>query len=119
MKTTLNLIKNECANYLGDNFCKIKNYCCLQDKSCNFFNSSEPFPRCTYFETSVLPMDKELEFQYNKERNLSTLNLQKTCKQCLKSFIPKSSKQKFCDECIENRRKEQSRLRMQTKRKVS
>lgn len=121
--TIIGLIRNECSNYFPDSSGsgRIKNYCCLKDKSCNFFNPDEPeqLPRCSYFEKSVLPLNKELEFKYKKERKLNTLNSQRYCKQCLESFIPKSNKQKFCDKCITIRRKEKSRLRMQAKRKAS
>ena len=111
------LIKSDCANYFPDSGGKgtIKNYCCLIDKTCIYFGDSG---RCNYFETSVLPLNPELEFKYKSTQGMNVLTLQKSCKQCLNMFIPKSNKQKYCDDCIEVRRREQSKLRMRSKRKV-
>lgn len=108
------LIKSECANYFTDSGGKgeIKNYCCLIDKQCVFY-SEEKNPRCKYFEQSVLPLNPELEFKYRKERKLSTLQIQKTCKQCLQSFIPKKQNEKYCEDCKLQRKKEQTKLSVQ------
>lgn len=113
------LIKKECANYFldsGGGQPKIKNYCCLDDTSCLYYSEEEK-PSCIYFENSVLPLEPELQFNYRKEFQLEHRSLQKTCKQCGKLFIPKSKKQKYCEECITVRRKEQNRKSIELRRK--
>jgi hypothetical protein len=114
----IKLIKHECANYFPDSggSGSIKNYCCITDRNCIYFDDDSG--RCNYFESSVLPLDPELQFKYREERRLSNQDLQKICKQCREPFTPKSRKQKYCDNCIEIRRKEQSKLRMRLKRKA-
>lgn len=114
------LISKECANYFPDSGAsgKIKDYCCYKDKTCVFFESNELSVRCKYFENAVLSLNPDLQFQYRKERQLGTIELMRTCKRCLQSFAG-NAKQKYCEDCITIRRREQSRLRMQKKRKAS
>lgn len=62
MKTTLQLIKEQCANYdvaMND----IKNHCCIrEDCQCVYYHDENA--RCPYFEKSVLGIDKQLEAVY-------------------------------------------------------
>jgi hypothetical protein len=116
--TIQTLIRNKCANYFPDSGGKgkIKNYCCLLDKSCTFF-LDEKLSQCKYFEKGVLPLEPDLEFKYKKERKLSTLELIRTCKRCLQPFAG-SKKEKYCRDCKNIRNKETAKLRMQKMRKV-
>lgn len=62
---------NECASH-SRTLNGISNYCCLEatpDFQCVFFTSKEKFPRCRYFEQSVLPLDPALEAVYYQERD--------------------------------------------------
>ena len=113
--TVLSLIKSECANYFPIQS-SIKNYCCLTDKPCMYFLENKP--SCKYFEESVLPIKKDLEYKYKEERKLSVLNLQVSCKGCAEFFIRKSKKEKFCDKCKQARKKQQKKLYMQKIRKA-
>lgn len=105
MKTEKQLITAECANYFRE-MNGITNYCCLGN-GCVFFGEEEK-PRCKYFETSVLPLDTDLEFRYRKERMLSTFNLIKSCKRCLEPFAG-NNKEKYCKGCKVERKREQKK----------
>jgi len=113
--TLLSLIRNECANHFSIQ-CSIKNYCCLTDKTCVFFLENKP--RCKYFEESVLPIKKDLEYKYRRGRNLRELIIQASCKNCSRLFIRKSKKEKYCDECKQVRKKQQKKLYMQKIRRA-
>ena len=113
--TLLSLIRNECANYFSIQ-CSIKNYCCLTDNTCVYF--SENKPHCKYFEESVLPIKKDLEYKYRQERNLCELVIQVSCKNCSRLFLRKSRKEKYCDECKQVRKKQQKKLYMQKIRRA-
>lgn len=116
--TTIQLIRNECANYFPDSggTGNVKNYCCLLDKSCTFF-TDEKIPRCEYLEKSVLPLKTELEFKYKKERQLSVVELIRTCKRCLQPFTG-NTKEKYCSDCKAIRKREQKKSYMQKIRKA-
>jgi hypothetical protein len=65
------LIREECANYFSDN---ATHYCCSKDGKCIFFTNSE-FPRCKWFEQSVLPIDKILQRSYAEDRKIAFKSL--------------------------------------------
>ncbi len=119
-ETSTSLIKKECANYFQDSGAsnKVKNYCCLLNSTCKFF-AEDNKPRCQYFEKGVLPLNPELEFRYRKERSLSTLNIQATCKNCLEPFIRNSNKEKYCHKCKADKHRERNKFRNQRIRKAS
>jgi hypothetical protein len=106
----------ECANHFGE-LNRIQNYCCLLDKSCVFFSDNKEPVRCKYFEDSVLPLNPDLQFQYRKVRQLSTVDLIRTCKRCLQAFTG-STKEKYCGECKKIRKREQTKLSVRKLRKA-
>ena len=112
------LIKNDCANYFPDSGGKgtIKNYCCLIDQTCSYFGDSG---RCNYFETSVLPLNPELEFKYKTERKLNISNPESTCRDCSSLFIKKFRNEKYCPKCKVIRKREQKKSYMQKSRRAS
>jgi len=62
------LIARECANYQGSGPFGVKNFCWKKEKRtgeiCVYFNQKTS--RCGYFESTVLPLNGELEEDYNK-----------------------------------------------------
>jgi hypothetical protein len=114
--TIKQLVNNECTNHFGE-LNKIQNYCCLLDKSCVFFCDNKEPVRCKYFEASVLPLNPDLQFKYRKERQLSTVDLLRTCKRCLQAFTG-SIKEKYCGECKRIRKREQTKLSVRKLRKA-
>jgi hypothetical protein len=63
------LVVAECANHQNRGPAGIKDYCWMREKSgrggCSFFAGND---RCGYFEKSVLPLDPELEEEYENGR---------------------------------------------------
>jgi hypothetical protein len=85
------LVKNNCASYLGDKH-GISNYCCWKDGSCVFFKQDNQLPSCLYFEKGVLPMDEKLERDYKLERNMDVVEgrvakPKVNCKKCGDTFF--------------------------------
>lgn len=73
---------------------------------------THPNRRCTYFETHVLPMDKNLEADYwnvFQGGKVSQSVMTGTCKRCGQSFTKRSSNQVYCDSCREYQDKERKR----------
>lgn len=72
MKTVLQLIKEQCANYdftMND----IKNHCCIrEDCQCTYYQDENT--RCPYFEKSVIGIDKQLEAVYWAKLQATTEN---------------------------------------------
>lgn len=75
MKTVLQLIKEQCANFDVE-MNHVRNHCCASESNnyqCGYYknnkedevskNNNDKF-RCGYFEKSVLPLDKQLEAVY-------------------------------------------------------
>ena len=80
------LVINECANYDS------KGGCLPKDRPCYMLEAKYSGKFCQYFESSVLPFDKELEASLNRKP-------MKICKQCGKKF-PINGKQVYCsDSC--------------------
>lgn len=113
------LVKNNCACYLGDKH-GISNYCCWKDGSCEFFGQEEPLPHCGYFENGVLPTDDKLEREYKSERSMDverkTAKPKVNCQKCGETFSANSNRQKFCEKCREKNAKEKTKLRMRKMR---
>lgn len=109
------LVKNNCASYLGDKY-GISNYCCMKDGSCVFFKQDDQLPTCRYYENGVLPIDEKLEFEYKSERNMhvemKTAKPKVNCKKCGATFEVNSNRQTCCEKCREKTRKENTRLRV-------
>ncbi len=109
------LIKHNCASYLGDKH-GISNYCCWKDGSCVFFKQDDQLPSCPYFEDGVLPTDEKLERDYKSERNMDTevktAKPKVKCKKCGDPFSANSNRQAYCEQCREKTRKENIRLRV-------
>lgn len=109
------LIKNNCACYLGDKH-GISNYCGLQDSSCALFDQDNPIPSCRYFENGVLPTDQKLEREYKLERNMdveSRIAKPKVkCKKCGTTFEANSNRQSYCEKCKKQNAKEKIKLRV-------
>lgn len=109
------LVKNNCASYLGDKY-GISNYCCWKDGSCVFFGQDDLLPSCRYFENGVLPMDEKLEREYKMERNMEVefkvAKSKVNCKKCGTIFEANSNRQTCCEKCREKARKENTRLRV-------
>jgi hypothetical protein len=112
------LVKQECSCYFQEN-----NYCCKHDKTCMFFwdsdvifdkNNFEHY-KCKYFETSVLPLDAQLELEYKQENHIDFKDLKK-CDRCEKPFKPNSNRQKYCDYCKDFMIREKARKYDQKKR---
>jgi hypothetical protein len=104
------LVKNECANYNYEN-----GTCYPTSCLCSFFTDSETPIRCRYFESSVLPIDAELDYEYRSERQMTSNYVAKPeirCKRCNEFVSASSNRQKYCDKCKKLVQKEQSRLRM-------
>lgn len=114
------LVKNNCASYLGDKH-GISNYCCWKDGSCVFFGQDDPLPSCRYFEKGVLPMDVKLERDYKLERNMdvegTVAKPKVNCKKCGDIFSANSNRQAYCEKCKQKNRNEKSKLWMRQIRK--
>ncbi len=109
--TLKQLISEECANYYAK-MGKTNDYCCAEwtpDHRCVYFTANG-FPRCGYFERSVLPLEPGLESVYHAEREsqapLSAREKQKIrvsvmpiCAMCGKPFKRSSNRQRYCPQC--------------------
>lgn len=110
------LVKDDCAGYSTEN-----NYCCSVDGACLFFRDNEKLPCCRYFEEGILPLDKDLEYEYRQERQMGlTQNRQikpkVKCQRCSKSFDANSNRQHFCESCKKINDREKTKLRMKKAR---
>ena len=133
-QTIKQLAKNECANF-DLNFNNIGNYYSKEhnpEKKCSFF-IDDKLPKCLYFEKGVLPLNPELEVIYYKERTegkeLSHYDKQKVlkdiddsknhieCKKCGEDTIVTSNRQKYCEKCSKDIKRERQSKLMQDKRK--
>jgi hypothetical protein len=113
------LVKSDCAGYFTEN-----NYCCSKDGVCVFFRDNEKFPCCRYFEEGVLPLDKDLGYEYRQERQMAVVHKTpvKTnvkCSRCKLYFKAGSNRQNYCEKCKKIVKREQARLSMQKKRNKS
>lgn len=66
MKSIQRLVRHECCNH-NSNGCIMRQDCA--DKGCLLF-SDDPKTRCPFFERSVLPMNANLEAEYNASRSI-------------------------------------------------
>lgn len=109
------LVKSNCASYLGDKH-GISNYCCWKDGSCVFFDNENPLPSCPYFENGVLPTDEKLEREYKLERNMhvehKVAKPKVNCKKCGTHFEANSNRQLYCEKCQKQNAKENIKLRV-------
>ncbi|KFN03888.1 conjugal transfer protein [Bacillus clarus] len=102
------LIRNTCACYTP------KEGNCIYQAKCPFLHSMYyrdrevkfESKRCDYFETHVLPADKELYALYFNEGQGG-----KVCEVCSGHFVAKGNRAKYCDACRNEVRKRQSRER--------
>ena len=113
------LIKHNCASYIGDKY-GIPNYCCWKDGSCVFFGQDDPLPSCLYFGNGVLPVDEKLGREYKAERNMEVevkvAKQRVKCKKCGGTFVAHSNRQAYCEKCKQKNRNEKSKIWMRQKR---
>ena len=95
------LIKKECANYVGGN-------CILLDTTCPQMGCIYSV-LCKYFINSVLPLDKELYKELLEGAGEETGLYTKQCKLCKKQFTTDKKNVLYCDKCKDKRRKETRR----------
>ncbi|OUB32232.1 hypothetical protein BK739_07315 [Bacillus thuringiensis serovar pirenaica] len=103
------LVRETCACYTP------KEGNCVYQEKCPFLHSmcyrgkevKFESKRCDYFETHVLPADKELHALYFNEGQSG-----KVCGVCNNYFIAKGNRAKYCDGCRDKVRKRQSGERM-------
>lgn len=115
------LVNKECASFCKSN--NKENFCCMIDTTCKFFQD-EKIRQCNYFELGVLPLQPELELEYHKYHD-STQNItnnqkpksRKKCDKCGKSILA-TGRQKYCDDCQKEVKREQTRNSMRQKRKI-
>jgi len=110
------LIKESCAGYFAEN-----NYCCSRDGSCIFFRSNEGLFGCKYFEDGVLPLEKDLEYEYRQEHMMAVVHkipvkTNVKCSRCNQYFKAVSNRQSYCETCKKIVKREQAKLSMQKKR---
>lgn len=113
------LVKNHCASYIGEKH-GVRHYCCYHDDSCVFFIQGEEMPSCNYFEQGVLPLDEQLTYDYQLERNGDVqrreVKPRVRCQRCHETFFANSNRQVYCLACREWNTKEQAKLRMRKMR---
>ena len=119
------MAKTECAGFEYED-----NFCCHKDKICTFWtndsddtdtNDETDNNRCTYFETSVLPLDHGLEREYWDDKNIAVEKKSKpksriVCERCKAIVEANSNRQQYCDNCKKIIRKEQTRNAVQKSR---
>ncbi len=121
------LMAEQCVNHANEQN-GIHDYCCLERTPgyrCAYV--VDDAARCNYFETSVLPVDRELEALYHADRkaradgyDLTRLQVAATlepikrppvtCARCGKSFEAASNRQKYCPSCRRAVTNEQKRV---------
>jgi hypothetical protein len=106
------LVKESCANYDTDGLCLLEgpDGC----RVCRYWRSNgHERNRCRYFETAVLPADPSLENEYRRELDaLSSIAETITthrCARCGDTFVKRSNRAKFCDDCRAIVRRDQKR----------
>lgn len=115
------LIKKNCMNYFSE--CGDDNhYCCNIDGVCIYFGNVDNL-RCHYFEQGVLPIEAVLEKEYYLELNIKSYNekIEKPkprikCKGCGKNIEANSNRQRYCERCKKNIKREQARTSMKKSR---
>jgi hypothetical protein len=89
-----------CANYFANDV--VKHYCCQENTDgniCVYFQENLENPRCTYFETYLLPIDNNLVAKYYNYLDVNIKDiLKQICGNCKQSFLDKKKKE-FCDRC--------------------
>ena len=95
-KRANSLIRRECCNYENGN-------CLALDdgEPCVCVQSISYSVCCKWFRWAVLPLDKELEAEIFRDRNM------KQCVICGASFHQKSNRSKYCDHCAQTVRRRQ------------
>lgn len=107
------LVRDSCANYDADGLCLLETSpdgC----RTCRYWRSNGyEYNRCHYFETAVLPADQALENEYR--RGLDALygivgtTPTHRCARCGDTFVRRSNRAKYCDDCKEIVRRTQKR----------
>jgi len=96
-----------CANYFPNDV--VKNYCCQENTDgniCVYFQENLENPRCTYFETYLLPVDNNLTAKYYNYLDVNIKDIPKQiCGNCKQAFLDKKKKE-FCDRCIGKSKKQ-------------
>ncbi len=106
IKSCRRLAREECANYRdGD--------CLPADRPCSVFPKTGGI--CQYFRNAVLPLERELCAMVEEKLQPSVADKAnwQTCGDCKRTFIPEKTRQKFCPECSQRRKREKTRLRVQ------
>ncbi|WP_102262853.1 cysteine-rich VLP protein [Mesobacillus jeotgali] len=105
LKACSKLAENNCASFINGK--------CLGDISCPVFNQviCEGL-RCPYFETAVLPADKNLQESYSVEVLKATArHSSKKCKGCGNTFKTDNYRIQYCgDRCRNHGKKKANRI---------
>jgi len=132
-------VRELCANHLSRGPRGIQGYCLLEwteGHRCVFATETDSLPRCRYFEEAVLPDDPRLEALYHAERRAAAVGYELTkqqrnlvmeeaaargkprvnCSRCGEMFLANSNRQKMCEGCRKEVRREQSRERVKKAR---
>lgn len=103
-KDVQRLIQKSCATHYRNDQCLLE----TSENDCTCVYFTENNRRCSYFENSVLPGDKSLEFRYWAERG-QEINNGTICNRCNELFEKRSNRQKYCDSCRSIIRNQQQR----------
>lgn len=117
LKDEIKRLCQECACIKPGNKCV---FCPDEQPSCRYYRNGQLAElRCRYFETHVLPADRQLEEAYwqavNNEKDVRIAN--SACTRCGKTIRKRSNAHKYCEDCASVSKRTAQRAYMQRRRK--